>query len=112
VKRVVLFNDFNKYYNEGPGDKLQKLKEMYMRKYGEEEQGNQQQSGETPSSSKAAETNDDEGSETSDDDDVEGIFTHPATAEPIKFFFMNYSVNSCSRAIKSVMRRLVMVSFN
>jgi hypothetical protein len=154
VERRILFNHVHEKY----GDNLQKMKEMYMRKYGAEEQGNQQQSSETPMSSKTADTNGDNGSETSDDeessepsddeessepsddeessepsddeessepsdddddsetsdDDVKGIFTHPGTnlaqAERIKFAFMNYRVNSCSRAIKSVLKQLVTVS--
>jgi hypothetical protein len=116
VTRKNLFDDVRRNTKSHTVDNIDEIKDWYMSKFGAEERGSQQQSGETPMSSKTPEANDNDSSETSDDDDVKGIFTQPATnlhpANRIKFAFINYRVNSCSRAIKSVMRRLVTVSIN
>jgi hypothetical protein len=95
-------------------DNLDDIKQWYIDRFGPEEI--QQESSETIKSRSAEEADDDEGSETSESHEVCGIFTEPSTqlhpAEKMKFYFMNYRGNSCSRAIKSVMRRLVTVSLN
>jgi hypothetical protein len=120
VTRKNLFDDVSKHVlhqtnkTSSSCDNLDAIKEWYMSNFGAEEEGSQQESGQAPVSTNKAEKNENDGTDESDEDDVEGIFTHPGTnvhpAEQMKFFFMNYRVNSCSRAIKSIMRRLVTVS--